>query len=349
MRFFASTAIALVFAPLCLFAEDATPALKAAPSPAAADADRLGALDAEQVKQALSVLQQRHVASKSLDPTGLERATLRGLFDELSPGAELVGTETSPATPSPFRAETLQGGVGYIRLGALEPATVTEVERTLKDFAANKVDAVVLDLRATPESADYALAAAVAARFVAKGVPLFSLSDAEGRAAKTFASEGPQVFSGAVVIVADESAAGAAEALAAALRRNVRALLVGTATSGRAVEFSVVPLGKGQNLRLAVAEVRVDGLPAIYPRGLRPDLEVAQPAEVRENVLADGLEKGASPFVFERERAQMNEAALVAGTNPEIDAEEPAEGLVDRPLQRAVDLVTALRIFRDKN
>lgn len=66
-------------------------------------------------------------------------------------------------------------------------------------------------------------------------------------------------------------------------------------------------------------------------------------------MLADGLEKGASPFVFERERVQMNEAALVAGTNPEIDAEEPAEGLVDRPLQRAVDLVTALRIFRDKN
>ena len=93
----------------------------------------------------------------------------------------------------------------------------------------------------------------------------------------------------------------------------------------------------------------MDGLPAIYPRGLRPDLEVAQPPEVREDVLADGLEKGVSPFVFERGRAQMNEAALVAGTNPEIDAEEGDEGLVDRPLQRAVDLVTALRIFRDKN
>lgn len=341
---------------MCLLAQEDAPRQKpeASPSPAAdapamSAAERFGALDADQVKQALSVLQQRHVASKSLDAAGLERATLRGLLGELYPGAELTGGEQPKAATSPFRAETLPGGVGYIRLGSLQAATVTEVEGTLKDFAANKVDALVLDLRATPETGDYDLGAAVAGRFIAQGTPLFSLVDAGGSPRKTFTSEGPQVFKGVIVIVADDSTAGAAEALAAALRRHVRAMVVGTATSGRAVEFSVVPLGKGQNLRFANAEIRVDGLPAIYPSGLRPDLEVAQDAGVRDNVLADGLEKGVSPFVFERERAQMNEAALVAGTNPEIDAEENGEGLVDRPLQRAVDLVTAIRLFRSKD
>ena len=44
----------------------------------------------------------------------------------------------------------------------------------------------------------------------------------------------------------------------------------------------------------------------------------------------------------------MNEAALVAGTNPEIDAEEPGAGLLDRPLQRAVDLVVAIKLFRKR-
>jgi len=37
---------------------------------------------------------------------------------------------------------------------------------------------------------------------------------------------------------------------------------------------------------------------------------------------------------------------LVAGTNPEIDSVPSEEGLVDRPLQRAVDLVTAIKLFR---
>jgi len=53
----------------------------------------------------------------------------------------------------------------------------------------------------------------------------------------------------------------------------------------------------------------------------------------------------------------MNEAALVAGTNPEIDAEEAAQSdgdsdektpLYDTVLQRAVDLVTTIRIFGGK-
>ena len=51
-------------------------------------------------------------------------------------------------------------------------------------------------------------------------------------------------------------------------------------------------------------------------------------------------------MVFEQERPQFDEAALVAGTNPEIDRITTEPGLIDRPLQRAVDLVTALRVFR---
>lgn len=310
---------------------------------------RLDALNAEQVKEALSILQQRHVSAKSLDANALARATLRGLLANLQPGAELSDNQTLPAEPSPFRAEVLPDNVGYIRLGSLEPATVTEMAGTLKDFVARKVDAVVLDLRSTAASEDFGLAAAVAGNFVPKGTPLFSLINAEGQVVKSFTSETPQAFSGVVVLIADASAAGASEAIAATLRKHIHALLVGTTTSGRAVEFSTVPLGKNQNLHLATAEVKVEGLPAIFPQGLRPDLEVAQPPSTRTNVLAESLETGAAPFVFERERTRMNEAALMDGTNPEIEEPEEREAVIDRPLQRAVDLVIAIRFFRQKD
>lgn len=309
----------------------------------------LDSLDAAQVRQALSILQERHVSAKSLDADGLARATLRGLLDELRPGAELVAGEPSAPALSPFRAETLAGDVGYIRLGSLQPETVTEIRGTLKDFTARHVDAVVLDLRATPESTDYGQAAAVAGCFIPKGAPLFSLVDAEGRTTRTFASEGVSLFDGVVVVIADGSTAGAAEALAAVLRKQMQAMIVGTTTSGRAVEFSMAPLGAGGNLRFASAEVRVEGLPPIYPRGLRPDFEVVQNASERGEILSDELESGPSSFVFERERPRMNEAALASGVDPEIDAREEMPAAVDRPLQRAVDLITAIRFFRKKD
>lgn len=339
-----AAALALLLAPLPLHAK--APAPK---PPAVAPAGGLDSLNAEQIRQALSILQERHVSAKSLDADGLARATLRGLLDELRPGAELAGGETAKPGSSPFRAETLAGDVGYIRLGSLQPATITEIKGTLKDFTAHHVDALVLDLRATPESGDYSLAAAAAGSFVPKGTPLFSLTDAEGRAVKSFTADGPRLFDGVVVVIADGSTAGAAEALAAVLRRQTQAMLVGTTTSGRAVEFSTAPLGEGRDLRFAIAEVRVDGLPPIYPRGLAPDLEVAQNAAVRGEVLEEGLEAGPAPFVFERERARRNEAALAAGTDPEMDAPEESPALVDRPLQRAVDLIIAIRFFRQKD
>jgi hypothetical protein len=78
-------------------------------------------------------------------------------------------------------------------------------------------------------------------------------------------------------------------------------------------------------------------------------LEVPQDEQERETILAKSLEKGVAGFVFERGRVQMNEAALVAGTDPEIDAAEQSEQLMDRPLQRAVDLVTAIKLFRQRD
>jgi hypothetical protein len=138
--------------------------------------------------------------------------------------------------------------------------------------------------------------------------------------------------------------------LAGALRAGARAMLVGAQTSGRATELASVPLAEDLVLRLAVAEVRVPELPAIYPAGLTPDLAVPQDRAERDELLAAQLKDGAGPYVFEKSRARFNEASLVAGTNPEIAGEqiaaEPPQ--MDRPLQRAVDLVTAIRLFSAK-
>lgn len=326
-----------------------TPALSPAPSPPALPSpapspgdDPIASLDAAQLQKAIDVLRREHVLGTEIDEAALTRATLRGLLETLSPGAFLGGADSAPVEESPFRSEILDGRAGYVRLGSFRSENIAQLDAALRGFAGKKVHGVVLDLRATPDSPDFELAAQVAGRFCAPGTALFALS---GPATKReFTASGETLHRGPLVVIIDERTAGAAEALAATLRWNARALLVGTRSSGKCVEFSTVRLGDGCDLRFASAEVRVAGQ-AIYPRGLRPDIEVAQEPEEREKIMQASLEKGMGIFVFEQQRAQFNEAALVAGTNPEINENETDRGLLDRPLQRAVDLVTAIRLF----
>lgn len=337
--------------PFLAQAQEPSPSPEPSPMPAVKmdSYERLEALDAAQIKTATDALRANHAEAATLDETGMARATLRGLLEGLYPGAELTGGEKAKAEDSPFRAEILDGGVGYLRLGSLGTENLAQLDAALEDFNAKQSEGVVIDLRATPPSEDFPMAAQFAERFVPKGTALFSLVRPVDKQEKIFTSSRAPAFRGVAVVLVDGDTAGAAEALAAALRRHARAMIVGMNTSGQAVEFATLPLGGGHHLRYAVAEARVAGLPPVYPRGIEPDLEVVQTDEEKQSILKDSLKKGVAGFVFEPERARMNEAALVAGTNPEIDAPEGEAPLLDRPLQRAVDLVTAIKIFRKRD
>jgi hypothetical protein len=80
------------------------------------------------------------------------------------------------------------------------------------------------------------------------------------------------------------------------------------------------------------------------------------PADKRQ-IFQLSAEKGLSPFIYETERPHLNEAALLAGTNPELDAAEAAQRRGGRAqeklprdpvLQRAIDLVTSLAIYQKR-
>ena len=73
------------------------------------------------------------------------------------------------------------------------------------------------------------------------------------------------------------------------------------------------------------------------------------PAQKHE-IFADSRQRGLTSFVFEGERPHFNEAALIAGTNPELDIRQqrrnPEQNLHDAVLQRAVDVITSLAVFQ---
>ncbi len=321
---------------------------------AAPRADSTEALSEAELDQALAAIKERYVGRAALSELELKRATLQGLLSRLGGGITLSSEAAAPpAEASPFRSEILDGRVGYARLGTLSTGHVGELDAALKAFAEKAFGALVLDLRATAADSNFELAAEVCRRFSPKGKVLFTLRQ-PGEKDQIFTSkDDPRLHAVLVVLVAADTA-GSAEIIAAALRAHAGAMLIGQRTKGQPAEFADVPLGEGKRLRIAVAEASLPEGGSLLTEGVKPDLAVEVSAEVTASVLQQGLEKGAGALVVESDRPRMNEAALVAGTNPELDAmqaaqrtrgEKPRPALRDAALQRALDFVTAITIY----
>jgi C-terminal processing protease CtpA/Prc len=196
-------------------------------------------------------------------------------------------------------------------------------------------------------------AAAIASRFVPKGQPIFKLVR-EGQE-KPFFSNADPLFSGPIMVLVDHSNAGVSETVAAVLRSKVHALLIGGKTSGRAVEYTQFPIGKRLLLSVATQQIEVPGQPSIFPNGLSPDIVVQMPEGEEINILELGDTKGIFDLVRDEERPHTNEAALVAGKSPDIDAYEADQAAGGNPVkpkdpavQRAIDVLTAISIYHGK-
>jgi C-terminal processing protease CtpA/Prc len=315
----------------------------------------INVLSETQIEQAISGLKANFLDPSKTDDKELRRATLEGIVRRLSPGAALVMESDIAAKPAagPFVAEILDARIGYLRPGAIDPETLAQTDAALKSFSEKKLKALILDLRNVPASRDFESAADLARRFCEKGKLLFSIQKPSAKQERIFTSNMDPVFSGVLVVLTDADTSGSAEVVAGVLRRHANAMIVGATTSGEAVEFDDMKLGDGKVLRVAVSKVVLAEDGAIYPGGVTPDIAAALPPKSQEQIFRTSAEKGVGPFVFETERPRMNEAALVANTNPEIDVEpadtvQPGARVWDSVLQRAVDLVTAIGLYGRK-
>jgi hypothetical protein len=326
----------------------------ASPSPAPSTLDALGAADLE---QAIPIIKANYVDPAALNETELKRAVLAGLLSRLGGGVMLLPAHGPTAAPSPppFYREIISDHIGYLRPSELSRDQLSEMDLMLRGLAGKKVDALILDLRASGETNDYETAAEFASHFVPKGKPLFTLRGPGGNEVRTFLSSQDPIYHGLLILLVDAETAGAAEAFAAALRLNSKAIVIGQVTAGRAVNYADRPLPSGNILRIAVAQAILPDRQPLFPKGLQPDLAVTQPMAEKRQIFQQSPTKGMAPFVFESDRPHLNEAALLAGTNPEIEAAQAAQqrrarggdapALHDAVLQRAVDVVTSIGVY----
>ena len=325
-------------------------ALHAGDAPTASLREIVNSLDPSQVQKAVDALQTNFLSPSALDENSKQKAMLEGLLRRLAPGAAIITGDSAKSRPdpAPFLAEILDDRAGYLRPGKLDAATLSQLDVSLASFSEKKLPVVILDMRGVAGGSGFETAADFARRFCPKGKMLFSIQKPSAKQERILTSNQGPAYEGILVVLTDGNTSGAAEALAATLRLNAGAMIVGGDTAGEAVEFSEVPLGGGKILRVAVSQIVLPENTTIFPGGVKPDIAISLPPGALAEIYAASKDKGVSQFVFDSERPRMNEAALVAGTNPEIESgrDRSRPPLRDTVLQRAMDLVTAINFCK---
>ena len=335
-----------------------SPALSPSATPTVEDlVDSLGPAD---LQAFITLLKGNFTDADAITDRELNRATVEGLLVRLPHGITLLpGKESaSAAGPGAFYTEVIAGRIGYVRLGALNNTNLQALDKALSGFAGKKVNGLIVDLRASSATSDLSLAAEFAKRFCSKGKPLFTLRKPAGRQDRVFSSDREPAFRGLIMVLTDGDTTGAAEAIAAAVRFYNKALVIGQPTAGRAAEYADFPLPDGKIVRLAVADMISPDGGSLFPEGLKPDLPVEMSLAEKRQIFQSSSEKGMAPFIYDAGRPHMSEAALLAGTNPELEAAEAAQqrrgrapekpAPHDSVLQRALDVVTSLEVYQKR-
>ena len=318
--------------------------------------DLVNRLNQTGLEQVIEQLRSNYVDPKALTNQEINEATVEGLISKLGPGATIeTKAESEKTLPSrPFKSDLIQKQYGYLRLGSFAIQNLAQLDEALTDLRSKGATGLILDLRTMPPGSEFELAAAIADRFVPKGKVLFSLSSSKEGGERVFTSNSDPIFSGPVATLVSSDNAGTAEAIAGALRSQVHSLIFGQKTSGRAVEYAHYPIEDRLVLKVAVSELAIPGLPPIFPTGLSPDIDVPFPKQQQDSILALTDEKGLDDYIFDEERPHTNEAALVAGKNPDLDAYESLQisgkTAQRRPkdivIQRAIDFLTTIGVYR---
>jgi hypothetical protein len=319
--------------------------------------DPLASLDGAQIQDLFQWL-SRHVTDPALiSQDALNRAALRSLLHDPRTGAQIV--ETEAATPLPVHPPLLarlRPTAAYAQPGPLTGENL----RALATFLGSlppEVTTLLLDLRAPQPPAPIAAAATLASLFLPEKTPLFLLqsSATSSPAAVPLApapllhsATGPLAWDRRVWLLLDERTPPPAELAAQLLVHHLQAVSFGTPTPGSLTETIDRPLGPHLRVRLPAATVCWPDGTRLTGTALVPQVRVPAAPDSREALLTLTDPAALPALLLETDRPRPNEAALMAGTPPELTTTRlptPAPR-PDPVLQQAIDLLETSALLK---
>lgn len=232
--------------------------------------------------------------------------------------------------PTVKSARMIKEGIGYVRITQFAEPTAAALRNELATLRGKGMDALILDLRSNPGGL-LKSAKEVAQLFLKKGTLIVSIRERSGKKdEKRLVSEGSWHDTDTLMVVLiDGGSASASEIVAGALQDQKRAALVGDKSFGKGSVQTVLPLATAADsaIRLTTAKYYTPSERVIHKHGIEPDIKVRVTPDEWRKILTRRAQEEQPANYTEQEKSEYR-------------------NVVDTPLERATDLLQALRILR---
>jgi len=190
-------------------------------------------------------------------------------------------TLTRRVLPPPVPGAALEGDAGVLRIVALREGDARRADQAIASLRRRGATRLLVDLRGCTSDA-LAESIGVASLFVSKGTIVQVMDRYDGD--KAYTADGRRLaWDGPVAVLTDSGTAGACEVLAAALRDDRQAPLLGEGTWGRGRVYRLLPLQHGDGVILAVGKYLSPAGKDWNGKGLQPDLELQGTATTKDD------------------------------------------------------------------
>ncbi len=190
------------------------------------------------------------------------------------------------------RHEVLEPAIGYVRVSQFNDSTANELSKAIDDMQEQQggmLDGLILDLRNNPGGV-LDSAVDVSDLFLNAGI----IVSADGRTEESRftrkAHRGDVLDGAAMAVLVNDGSASASEIVAGALQDHNRAMIVGTATFGKGLVQTVMPLSKGRAIKLTTSRFYTPSGATIQGKGIFPDVVIEDDREaslIRFSAAAD--------------------------------------------------------------
>ena len=192
---------------------------------------------------------------------------------------ELVVTKANVTLLS-VSSEKLDNNIGYISVSLFGKQTYTQFSDALEKLEKDDMSALIIDLRGNT-GGYLSTVRDMLELFVDKGQILYQIQDSTGT--KEYKSNVKNNINYKIIILVDSSSASASEIMAAAMRENLGAILVGKNTYGKGTVQTTKNLSDGTMIKYTIEKWLTPKGNNIDGEGLKPDYDIDLSEEYNNN------------------------------------------------------------------
>jgi len=175
--------------------------------------------------------------------------------------------------------------VGYVLLTKFNEPVPGELQKALKKLYDQQIEALILDLRNNPGGL-LDVAIQVSNYFLDPGKIIVSVKDRNGKITDRYISQGNNYPKVPMAVLVNNGSASASEIVAAALKENNRAILIGQKTFGKGSVQRGFPLSNGGTVFLTIAHYLTPSGKDIHRVGIEPNITVQEATSTTRKVEA---------------------------------------------------------------